>query len=228
MAEKKMELEQGEVQNLEAPVRTYLGEIGKFPLLSAEEELELARRIELGDEAARKQLAEANLRLVASIAKRYVGRGVPFQDLIQEGNLGLIQAVETFGGEKGYKCGAYATWWIRLAITRAIAEQDRAISQETPAGEENGQSGGFLQDGWEADADPLQEQLMERLDTLTEREQKVLKLRFGLEDGRPRTLEEVAGELNVTRERIRQIEAVALRRLRPHPSRRKKMKDYLD
>ena len=228
MAEKKMELEQGEAQNLEDPVRTYLGEIGKFPLLSAEEEMELARRIELGDEAARKQLAEANLRLVASIAKRYVGRGVPFQDLIQEGNLGLIQAVETFGGEKGYKFGAYATWWIRLAITRAIAERDRAISQEMPAGEEDSQSGGFLQDSWEADADPLQEQLMERLDTLTEREQKVLKLRFGLEDGRPRTLEEVAGELNVTRERIRQIEAVALRRLRPHPSRRKKMKDYLD
>lgn len=172
MAEKKMELEQGEVQNLEDPVRTYLGEIGKFPLLSAEE--------------------------------------------------------ETFGGEKDYKFGAYATWRIRLAITRAIAERDRAISQETPAGEEDSQSGGFLQDGREADADPLQEQLMERLDTLTEREQKVLKLRFGLEDGRPRTLEEVARELNVTRERIRQIEAVALRRLRSHPSRRKKMKDYLD
>lgn len=275
--------------NLDDPVRMYLKEIGKVPLLSTEEEIELAKRMELGDENARKRLAEANLRLVVSIAKRYVGRGMQFLDLIQEGNLGLIKAVEKFDYTKGYKFSTYATWWIRQAITRSIADQARTIripvhmvetinrlirvsrqllqelgrepqpeeiaakmdlpvervreimkisqepvSLETPIGEEeDSHLGDFIQDDHvavPADAATftlLHEQLMEVLDTLTEREQKVLKLRFGLEDGRPRTLEEVGREFNVTRERIRQIEAKALRKLR-HPSRSKKLKDYLD
>ncbi|HJC48076.1 MAG TPA: RNA polymerase sigma factor RpoD [Candidatus Lachnoclostridium pullistercoris] len=271
------------------PVRMYLKEIGKVPLLSSDEEIELAKRIELGDEEAKQKLAEANLRLVVSIAKRYVGRGMQFLDLIQEGNLGLIKAVEKFDYKKGYKFSTYATWWIRQAITRAIADQARTIripvhmvetinrlirvsrqllqdlgreptaeeiaakmdmpvdrvreimkisqepvSLETPIGEEeDSHLGDFIQDDHvavPADAAAftlLHEQLMEVLDTLTEREQKVLKLRFGLVDGRPRTLEEVGKEFNVTRERIRQIEAKALRKLR-HPSRSKKLKDYLD
>ena len=275
--------------NLDDPVRMYLKEIGKVPLLSTEEEIELAKRMELGDENAKKRLAEANLRLVVSIAKRYVGRGMQFLDLIQEGNLGLIKAVEKFDYTKGYKFSTYATWWIRQAITRSIADQARTIripvhmvetinrlirisrqllqdlgrepqpeeiaermelpvervreimkisqepvSLETPIGEEeDSHLGDFIQDDHvavPADAATftlLHEQLMEVLDTLTEREQKVLKLRFGLEDGRPRTLEEVGREFNVTRERIRQIEAKALRKLR-HPSRSKKLKDYLD
>lgn len=273
----------------EDPVRMYLKEIGKVPLLSTEDEIELAKRIELGDEEAKQKLAEANLRLVVSIAKRYVGRGMQFLDLIQEGNLGLIKAVEKFDYKKGYKFSTYATWWIRQAITRAIADQARTIripvhmvetinrlirvsrqllqelgreptaeeisekmdlpvervreimkisqepvSLETPIGEEeDSHLGDFIQDDHvmvPADAAAftlLHEQLMEVLDTLTEREQKVLKLRFGLVDGRPRTLEEVGKEFNVTRERIRQIEAKALRKLR-HPSRSKKLKDYLD
>ena len=272
-----------------SPVRMYLKEIGKIPLLSMEDEIELAKRIELGDEGAKKVLAEANLRLVVSIAKRYVGRGMQFLDLIQEGNLGLIKAVEKFDYTKGFKFSTYATWWIRQAITRAIADQARTIripvhmvetinrlirvsrqllqelgrepqpeeiaarvdmpvervrevlkisqepvSLETPIGEEeDSHLGDFIQDEHvmvpaEAAAFTLlHEQLMEVLDTLTEREQKVLKLRFGLEDGRPRTLEEVGREFNVTRERIRQIEAKALRKLR-HPTRSKKLKDYLD
>lgn len=275
--------------NIEDPVRMYLKEIGKVPLLSSEEEIELAKRMELGDIEAKKRLAEANLRLVVSIAKRYVGRGMQFLDLIQEGNLGLIKAVEKFDYTKGYKFSTYATWWIRQAITRSIADQARTIripvhmvetinrlirvsrqllqelgrepkpeevaekmdmsiervreimkisqepvSLETPIGEEeDSHLGDFIQDDHvavPADAAAftlLHEQLMEVLDTLTEREQKVLKLRFGLEDGRPRTLEEVGKEFNVTRERIRQIEAKALRKLR-HPSRSKKLKDYLD
>lgn len=275
--------------SLEDPVRMYLKEIGKVPLLSMDEEIELAKRIQLGDERAKKRLAEANLRLVVSIAKRYVGRGMQFLDLIQEGNLGLIKAVDKFDYTKGYKFSTYATWWIRQAITRAIADQSRTIripvhmvetinrlirtsrqllqelgrepspeeiaermelpaervreimkisqdpvSLETPIGEEeDSHLGDFIQDEHvqvPADAATftlLHEQLMEVLDTLTEREQKVLKLRFGLEDGRPRTLEEVGKEFNVTRERIRQIEAKALRKLR-HPSRSKKLKDYLD
>ncbi len=274
---------------LEDPVRMYLKEIGKIPLLSTDEEIELAKRIELGDEDAKKRLAEANLRLVVSIAKRYVGRGMQFLDLIQEGNLGLIKAVEKFDYTKGYKFSTYATWWIRQAITRAIADQARTIripvhmvetinrlirtsrqllqelgrepqpeeiaarmempvdrvreimkisqepvSLETPIGEEeDSHLGDFIQDDHVAvpvDAATytlLREQLLEVLSTLTEREQKVLKLRFGLEDGRPRTLEEVGREFTVTRERIRQIEAKALRKLR-HPSRSKKLKDYLD
>ena len=273
----------------EDPVRMYLKEIGKIPLLSADEEIELAKRIELGDEDAKQKLAEANLRLVVSIAKRYVGRGMQFLDLIQEGNLGLIKAVEKFDYKKGYKFSTYATWWIRQAITRAIADQARTIripvhmvetinrlirvsrqllqelgreptaeeiaakmdmpvdrvreimkisqepvSLETPIGEEeDSHLGDFIQDDHvavPADAAAftlLHEQLMEVLDTLTEREQKVLKLRFGLVDGRPRTLEEVGKEFDVTRERIRQIEAKALRKLR-HPSRSKKVKDFLD
>ena len=273
----------------EDPVRMYLKEIGKVPLLTSDEEIELAKRIELGDEEAKQRLAEANLRLVVSIAKRYVGRGMQFLDLIQEGNLGLIKAVEKFDYKKGYKFSTYATWWIRQAITRAIADQARTIripvhmvetinrvirtsrqllqelgrepspeeiadkmnmpvdrvreimkisqepvSLETPIGEEeDSHLGDFIQDDHvavPADAAAytlLHEQLMEVLDTLTEREQKVLKLRFGLVDGRPRTLEEVGKEFNVTRERIRQIEAKALRKLR-HPSRSKKLKDYLD
>ena len=275
--------------SIEDPVRMYLKEIGKVPLLSAEEEIELAKRMEQGDEAAKKRLAEANLRLVVSIAKRYVGRGMLFLDLIQEGNLGLIKAVEKFDYRKGYKFSTYATWWIRQAITRAIADQARTIripvhmvetinklirvsrqllqelgreptpeeiaeemnmpvervreilkisqepvSLETPIGEEeDSHLGDFIQDDnvpVPADAAAftlLKEQLVEVLSTLTEREQKVLRLRFGLDDGRARTLEEVGKVFNVTRERIRQIEAKALRKLR-HPSRSRKLKDYLD
>ena len=274
---------------IEDPVRMYLKEIGKVPLLSAEEEIELAKKMEMGDEDAKKRLAEANLRLVVSIAKRYVGRGLLFLDLIQEGNLGLIKAVEKFDYRKGYKFSTYATWWIRQAITRAIADQARTIripvhmvetinklirvsrqllqelgreptpeeiatvlkmpeervreilkisqepvSLETPIGEEeDSHLGDFIQDDnvpVPADAAAftlLREQLSEVLSTLTEREQKVLRLRFGLDDGRARTLEEVGKEFNVTRERIRQIEAKALRKLR-HPSRSRKLKDYLD
>ena len=275
--------------SIEDPVRMYLKEIGKVPLLSAEEEIELAQRMEDGDEDAKKRLAEANLRLVVSIAKRYVGRGMLFLDLIQEGNLGLIKAVEKFDYRKGYKFSTYATWWIRQAITRAIADQARTIripvhmvetinklirvsrqllqelgreptpeeiaeemnmpvervreilkisqepvSLETPIGEEeDSHLGDFIQDDnvpVPADAAAfslLKEQLNEVLGTLTEREQKVLRLRFGLDDGRARTLEEVGKEFNVTRERIRQIEAKALRKLR-NPSRSRKLKDYLD
>ena len=274
---------------IEDPVRMYLKEIGKVPLLSADEEIELAKKMELGDEEAKKRLAEANLRLVVSIAKRYVGRGMLFLDLIQEGNLGLIKAVEKFDYRKGYKFSTYATWWIRQAITRAIADQARTIripvhmvetinklirvsrqllqelgreptpeeiakemnmpeervreilkisqepvSLETPIGEEeDSHLGDFIQDDnvpVPADAAAftlLKEQLVEVLDTLTDREQKVLRLRFGLDDGRARTLEEVGKEFNVTRERIRQIEAKALRKLR-HPSRSRKLKDFLD
>lgn len=270
------------------PVRMYLKEIGKVPLLSAEEEMDLAQRMEQGDDFAKKKLAEANLRLVVSIAKRYVGRGMSFLDLIQEGNLGLIKAVEKFDYTKGFKFSTYATWWIRQAITRAIADQARTIripvhmvetinklirvsrqllqelgreptpaeigkemgfseekvreiqkiaqdpvSLETPIGEEeDSHLGDFIPDN-EAPAPAeaasfalLKEQLIEVLSTLTEREEKVLRLRFGLDDGRARTLEEVGKEFNVTRERIRQIEAKALRKLR-HPSRSKKLKDYL-
>ena len=218
--------------SIEDPVRMYLKEIGKVPLLSADEEIELAKRMELGDEEAKKKLAEANLRLVVSIAKRYVGRGMLFLDLIQEGNLGLIKAVEKFDYRKGYKFSTYATWWIRQAITRAIADQARTI--RIPIGEEeDSHLGDFIQDDnvpvpAEAAAFTLlKEQLNEVLGTLTEREQKVLKLRFGLEDGRARTLEEVGKVFNVTRERIRQIEAKALRKLR-HPSRSRKLRDYLE
>lgn len=275
--------------SIEDPVRMYLKEIGKVPLLSAEREIELAKRMEEGDEDAKKELAEANLRLVVSIAKRYVGRGMLFLDLIQEGNLGLIKAVEKFDYHKGYKFSTYATWWIRQAITRAIADQARTIripvhmvetinklirvsrqllqelgreptpeeiaaeldmpvervreilkisqepvSLETPIGEEeDSHLGDFIQDDnvpvpAEAAAQTLlKEQLDEVLDTLTEREQKVLRLRFGMDDGRARTLEEVGKEFDVTRERIRQIEAKALRKLR-HPSRSRKLRDYLD
>lgn len=275
--------------SIEDPVRMYLKEIGKVPLLSAEEEIELAKRMAEGDEDAKKRLAEANLRLVVSIAKRYVGRGMLFLDLIQEGNLGLIKAVEKFDYEKGFKFSTYATWWIRQAITRAIADQARTIripvhmvetinklirvsrqllqelgreplpeeiakeldmpvervreilkisqepvSLETPIGEEeDSHLGDFIPDedvpapAEAAAFSMLKEQLVEVLDTLTEREQKVLKLRFGLEDGRARTLEEVGKRFDVTRERIRQIEAKALRKLR-HPSRSKKLKDYLE
>jgi RNA polymerase primary sigma factor len=275
--------------SIEDPVRMYLKEIGKVPLLSAEEEIDLAKRMEIGDENAKKRLAEANLRLVVSIAKRYVGRGMLFLDLIQEGNLGLIKAVEKFDYRKGYKFSTYATWWIRQAITRAIADQARTIripvhmvetinklirvsrqllqdlgrepipeeiakemnisvervreilkisqepvSLETPIGEEeDSHLGDFIQDNnvpvpAEAAAFTLlKEQLVEVLGTLTEREQKVLRLRFGLDDGRARTLEEVGKEFSVTRERIRQIEAKALRKLR-HPSRSRKLKDYLE
>ena len=285
----KIDLSVPDGVSIEDPVRMYLKEIGKVPLLSAEEEIELAKRMELGDQEAKKRLAEANLRLVVSIAKRYVGRGMLFLDLIQEGNLGLIKAVEKFDYRKGYKFSTYATWWIRQAITRAIADQARTIripvhmvetinklirvsrqllqelgreptpeeiaaemnmpvervreilkisqepvSLETPIGEEeDSHLGDFLQDDnvpVPADAAAftlLKEQLEEVLGTLTEREQKVLTLRFGLEDGRARTLEEVGKEFNVTRERIRQIEAKALRKLR-HPSRSRKLKDYLE
>lgn len=271
------------------PVRMYLKEIGKVPLLSADEEIELAKRMEQGDEEAKKRLCEANLRLVVSIAKRYVGRGMLFLDLIQEGNLGLIKAVDKFDYTKGYKFSTYATWWIRQAITRSIADQARTIripvhmvetinklirvsrqllqtygrepspeeiaeemgisvdkvreiqkiaqepvSLETPIGEEeDSHLGDFIPDedvpapAEAAAFSMLKEQLVEVLDTLTEREQKVLKLRFGLDDGRARTLEEVGKEFDVTRERIRQIEAKALRKLR-HPSRSKKLKDYLE
>jgi len=285
----KIDLSVPEGISIEDPVRMYLKEIGKVPLLTAEEEVELARLMEHGDMEAKKKLAEANLRLVVSIAKRYVGRGMLFLDLIQEGNLGLIKAVEKFDYKKGYKFSTYATWWIRQAITRAIADQARTIripvhmvetinkfvrvqrqllqelgrepypeeiakqmnmpvdrvreiqkislepvSLETPIGEEeDSHLGDFIQDDnvpvpAEAAAFTLlREQLEEVLGTLTEREQKVLKLRFGLEDGRARTLEEVGKEFKVTRERIRQIEAKALRKLR-HPSRSRKLKDYLE
>ncbi|NMB43769.1 MAG: RNA polymerase sigma factor RpoD [Clostridiales bacterium] len=275
--------------SLEDPVRIYLKEIGKVPLLTAEEEIMLAKRIEEDDEEARKRLAEANLRLVVSIAKRYVGRGLSFLDLIQEGNLGLIKAVEKYDYRKGFKFSTYATWWIRQAITRSIADQARTIripvhmvetinkvvrtgrqllqelgreatpeeiakeldmtpervreiqkisqepvSLETPIGEEeDSHLGDFVQD--ENIKEPedaasfslLREQLFEVMDSLTEREQRVLSLRFGLEDGKTRTLEEVGQEFQVTRERIRQIEAKALRKLR-HPSRSRKLKDYLE
>ena len=285
----KIDLSVPEGVSIEDPVRMYLKEIGKVSLLSADEEIELAKRMEKGDEAAKKRLAEANLRLVVSIAKRYVGRGMLFLDLIQEGNLGLIKAVEKFDYRKGYKFSTYATWWIRQAITRAIADQARTIripvhmvetinklirvsrqllqelgreptpeeiaeemhmsvervreilkisqepvSLETPIGEEeDSHLGDFIQDDnvpVPADAAAftmLKEQLEDVLSTLTDREQKVLRLRFGLDDGRARTLEEVGKEFNVTRERIRQIEAKALRKLR-HPSRSRKLKDYLD
>ena len=312
--EKELDLTLPEGINIDDPVRMYLKEIGKVSLLTADEEIELAKRMEQGDEdakkrpaeeeielaqkmeaggpegeAAKKKLAEANLRLVVSIAKRYVGRGMLFLDLIQEGNLGLIKAVEKFDFHKGFKFSTYATWWIRQAITRAIADQARTIripvhmvetinklirisrqllqelgreptaeelavemqmpeekvreimkiaqepvSLETPIGEEeDSHLGDFIPDDYipapaEAAAFTLlKEQLMEVLDTLTEREEKVLRLRFGLDDGRARTLEEVGKEFNVTRERIRQIEAKALRKLR-HPSRSKKLKDYLE
>ena len=285
----KIDLSVPEGVSIEDPVRMYLKEIGKVSLLTADEEIELAKRMEQGDEEAKKRLAEANLRLVVSIAKRYVGRGMLFLDLIQEGNLGLIKAVEKFDYRKGYKFSTYATWWIRQAITRAIADQARTIripvhmvetinklirvsrqllqelgreptpeeiaeemkmpvdrvreirkisqepvSLEPPIGEEeDSHLGDFIQDDnvpVPADAAAftlLKEQLIEVLGTLTEREQKVLRLRFGLDDGRARTLEEVGKEFNVTRERIRQIEAKALRKLR-HPSRSRKLKDYLD
>ncbi|HOJ78832.1 MAG TPA: RNA polymerase sigma factor RpoD [Bacillota bacterium] len=274
---------------LDDPVRMYLKEIGRVPLLSAAEEIELARRVEAGDEAAKRRLAEANLRLVVSIAKRYVGRGMLFLDLIQEGNLGLIKAVEKFDYLKGYKFSTYATWWIRQAITRAIADQARTIripvhmvetinklirvsrqllqtlgreptaeeiaaememspervreiikiaqepvSLETPIGEEeDSHLGDFIEDqdapapAEAASFRLLKEQLEDVLNTLTPREEKVLRLRFGIDDGRARTLEEVGQIFNVTRERIRQIEAKALRKLR-HPSRSKKLKDFLD
>ena len=275
--------------SIDDPVRMYLKEIGKVPLLTAEEEIEIGKRLETGDEEAKKKLSEANLRLVVSIAKRYVGRGMLFLDLIQEGNLGLIKAVEKFDYRKGFKFSTYATWWIRQAITRAIADQARTIripvhmvetinklirvsrqllqqygreptpeeiakemgiseskvreiikiaqepvSLETPIGEEeDSHLGDFIpDDDAPAPAEAasfalMKEQLLDVLDTLTPREEKVLRLRFGLDDGRQRTLEEVGKEFNVTRERIRQIEAKALRKLR-HPSRSKKLKDYLD
>lgn len=275
--------------SVDDPVRMYLKEIGKVPLLTPEEEIELAKRIEKGDLEAKRKLAEANLRLVVSIAKRYVGRGMLFLDLIQEGNLGLIKAVEKFDYRKGYKFSTYATWWIRQAITRAIADQARTIripvhmvetinklirvsrqllqelgreptpeeiaeemeipvekvreimkiaqepvSLETPIGEEeDSHLGDFIPDeDAPAPAEAaafilLKEQLKDVLDTLTPREEKVLRLRFGLDDGKPRTLEEVGKVFGVTRERIRQIEAKALRKLR-HPSRSKKLKDFLE
>ena len=275
--------------SIDDPVRMYLKEIGRVPLLSADEEIALAKRMEAGDEEAQKELAEANLRLVVSIAKRYVGRGMLFLDLIQEGNLGLIKAVEKFDYNKGYKFSTYATWWIRQALTRAIADQARTIripvhmvetinklirvsrqllqqlgrepspeeiaeameisvervreimkiaqepvSLETPIGEEeDSHLGDFIEDqDAPAPAEAasfmlLKEQLEEVLDTLTEREERVLRLRFGLDDGRARTLEEVGQNFGVTRERIRQIEAKALRKLR-HPSRSRKLKDFLD
>jgi RNA polymerase primary sigma factor len=289
ITEEDLELSVPEGISIDDPVRMYLKEIGKVSLLSAEEEIELAQRMEEGDSEAKRKLAEANLRLVVSIAKRYVGRGMLFLDLIQEGNLGLIKAVEKFDYTKGYKFSTYATWWIRQAITRAIADQARTIripvhmvetinklirvsrqllqelgkepqpeeiakemnlpvekvreimkisqepvSLETPIGEEeDSHLGDFIPDD-DAPAPSeaaaftlLKEQLIDVLDTLTPREEKVLRLRFGLDDGRARTLEEVGKEFNVTRERIRQIEAKALRKLR-HPSRSKKLKDYLD
>ncbi len=285
----KIDLSVPDGVGIDDPVRMYLKEIGTVPLLTGEEEIELAKKIEAGDEAAKKKLAESNLRLVVSIAKRYVGRGMQFLDLIQEGNLGLIKAAEKFDYRKGYKFSTYATWWIRQAITRAIADQARTIripvhmvetinkliraqraltqklgrepkpeeiaeevdmpidkvrdilkisqepvSLETPIGEEeDSHLGDFIQDENEpvpseaAEFSVLREQLNEVLSTLTEREQKVLRLRFGLDDGRARTLEEVGKEFQVTRERIRQIEAKALRKLR-HPSRSRKLRDYLD
>ena len=287
--EEEIDLSVPEGIAIDDPVRMYLKEIGKVPLLSSEEEMELAKQIEAGSQYAKKKLAEANLRLVVSIAKRYVVRGMLFLDLIQEGNLGLIKAVEKFDFRKGFKFSTYATWWIRQAITRAIADQARTIripvhmvetinklirvqrqllqelgrdpfpeeiskvmdlpvekvreiqkiaqepvSLETPIGEEeDSHLGDFIpDDDAPAPAEAaaftmLKEQLINVLDTLTPREEKVLRLRFGLDDGRARTLEEVGKEFNVTRERIRQIEAKALRKLR-HPSRSKKLKDYLD
>ena len=287
--EEEIDLSVPEGIAIDDPVRMYLKEIGKVPLLSSEEEMELAKQIEAGSQYAKKKLAEANLRLVVSIAKRYVGRGMLFLDLIQEGNLGLIKAVEKFDFRKGFKFSTYATWWIRQAITRAIADQARTIripvhmvetinklirvqrqllqelgrdpfpeeiskvmdlpvekvreiqkiaqepvSLETPIGEEeDSHLGDFIpDDDAPAPAEAaaftmLKEQLINVLDTLTPREEKVLRLRFGLDDGRARTLGEVGKEFNVTRERIRQIEAKALRKLR-HPSRSKKLKDYLD
>ena len=292
-ADDKLDLSVPEGISIDDPVRMYLKEIGKVPLLTADEEIEIAKKLENGTpeekEEAKKKLSEANLRLVVSIAKRYVGRGMLFLDLIQEGNLGLIKAVEKFDYRKGFKFSTYATWWIRQAITRAIADQARTIripvhmvetinkvirvsrqllqslghdpspeeisaemgmpvdkvreilkiaqepvSLETPIGEEeDSHLGDFIPD--EGASEPseaasftlLQEQLVDVLSTLTPREEKVLKLRFGIEDGRPRTLEEVGKEFNVTRERIRQIEAKALRKLR-HPSRSKKLKDFLN
>lgn len=277
------------VEGIDDPVKVYLKEIGRVPLLTAEEEIDLAERMANGDSFARKRLAEANLRLVVSIAKRYVGRGMQFLDLIQEGNLGLIKAVEKFDYTKGFKFSTYSTWWIRQAITRAIADQARTIripvhmvetinkvkkvssqllhrngheptaeeiaeelgmsvekvreimrvaqepvSLETPIGEEeDSHLGDFIPDeeapvpAEAASHTLLREQLGDVLGTLTPREEKVLRLRFGLEDGRPRTLEEVGKEFNVTRERIRQIEAKALRKLR-HPSRSKRLRDFLD
>ena len=285
----KIDLSVPEGVSIEDPVRMYLKEIGKVSLLTADEEIELAKRMEQGDEEAKKRLAEANLRLVVSIAKRYVGRGMLFLDLIQEGNLGLIKAVEKFDYRKGYKFSTYATWWIRQAITRAIADQARTIripvhmvetinklirvsrqllqelgreptpeeiaeemdmnvervreilkisqepvSLETPIGEEeDSHLGDFIQDEHipvpadEAAHTLLREQLEKVMDTLSEREQKVLALRFGLEDGKPHTLEEVGREFQVTRERIRQIEAKALRKLR-HPTRSRKLRDFLE
>jgi RNA polymerase primary sigma factor len=287
--EEELDITVPEGISIDDPVRMYLKEIGKVSLLSADEEIQLAKRMEQGDAEAKRRLAEANLRLVVSIAKRYVGRGMLFLDLIQEGNLGLIKAVEKFDYTKGYKFSTYATWWIRQAITRAIADQARTIripvhmvetinklirvsrqllqelgreplpeeiakemsmsvdkvreimkisqepvSLETPIGEEeDSHLGDFIpDDDAPAPAEAaaftlLKEQLIDVLDTLTPREEKVLRLRFGLDDGRARTLEEVGKEFNVTRERIRQIEAKALRKLR-HPSRSKKLKDYLD
>ena len=288
-AEEEIDISVPEGISIDDPVRMYLKEIGKVPLLTADEEIELAKRMEEGDEEAKKRLSEANLRLVVSIAKRYVGRGMLFLDLIQEGNLGLIKAVEKFDYRKGYKFSTYATWWIRQAITRAIADQARTIripvhmvetinklirvsrqllqeygreplpeeiaeemgipedkvreiikiaqepvSLETPIGEEeDSHLGDFIpDDDAPAPADAaaftlLKEQLMSVLSTLSPREEMVLKLRFGLEDGRARTLEEVGREFKVTRERIRQIEAKALRKLR-HPSRSRKLKDSID
>lgn len=278
-----------EASTTDDPVKVYLKEIGMVPLLSADEEIELAKRIQNGDEKAKKRLSEANLRLVVSIAKRYLGRGMHFLDLIQEGNLGLIKAVDKFDYSKGFKFSTYATWWIRQAITRAIADQARTIripvhmvetmnkvkrvsgqllhsngqeptpeevaeelslpvekireimraskdpvSLETPIGEEDDSHlGDFIPDddalapAEEASHVLLKEHLLEVLDTLTPREKKVLQMRFGIDDGKPRTLEEVGKEFDVTRERIRQIEAKALRKLR-HPSRSKRLKDYLD
>ena len=274
---------------LDDPVKMYLKDIGRVPLLTAEEEVELAKRMQENDQAAKKRLCEANLRLVVSIAKRYVGRGMLFLDLIQEGNMGLMKAVEKFDYQKGFKFSTYATWWIRQSITRAIADQARTIripvhmvetinkltrvqrvllqelgreptpaeiaermgvteervreiqkiaqdpvSLETPIGEEeDSHLGDFIED--EKTATPsdsvastmLKEQLLGVLDTLTPREEKVIRLRYGIDDGKPRTLEEVGREFNVTRERIRQIEAKALRKLR-HPSRSKKLKDFLE
>ena len=250
---------------LDDPVKMYLKDIGQVPLLTTDEELELAQKMSEGQEAAKKRLSEANLRLVVSIAKRYVGRGMLFLDLIQEGNLGLIKAVEKFDYTKGYKFSTYATWWIRQAITRAIADQARTIripvhmvetinrmrvsiervseiqkiaqdpvSLETPIGEEeDSHLGDFIEDDKTPTASDsvastmLKEQIARVLDTLTPREEKVLRLRYGIDDGRPRTLEEVGKEFNVTRERIRQIETKALRKLR-HPSRSKKLKDFLE
>lgn len=286
--EDEPEILHSERGSAEDPVRMYLKEIGRIPLLSSEEEIELAKRMEMGDEEAKKKLSEANLRLTVSIAKRYSGRGMQFLDLIQEGNLGLIKAVEKFDYRKGYKFSTYATWWIRQSITRAIADQARAIripvhmvetmnrvnrtsrrllqeygreptpeeiavtmnlpverilevskisqepvSLETPIGEEeDSHLGDFIQDehvpvpSEEAAHTLLREQLEEVMDTLSDREQKVLALRFGLEDGKPHTLEEVGRDFQVTRERIRQIEAKALRKLR-HPTRSRKLRDFL-